>query len=293
MSFPILLALIAGVLWGLNMVASRWGLDKTGVSSDIGAFASIAVAALIAATTALVAGVDTAGIDTDSITRYAVIGAIAPGASQGIFFAAIKSIGPSRTGLFIGAAPMFSVVLAIAFIDEPWRSSIIIGTLLTIAGGVIISLERSDTGLRDLARRGSLLALATALAFGVRDVAARQLTIDSDMEVWWASTVILTSGALTVALIAVGRGARLIADTRRALPHLVVSGALVGFALPTLILALSRGDVGIVSPLTNAAQIISVVALSTYVYGSKERSPRLLVAITLVLAGGTLIGVTN
>jgi len=293
MNIPILLALIAGVLWGLNMVASRWGLDKTGVSSDIGAFASIGVAALVAAATALIAGVATTGIDAGSIARFAVIGAIAPGASQGIFFAAIKSIGPSRTGLFIGAAPMFSVILAIAFIDEPWRSSIIIGTLLTIGGGVIISLEKSETDLRDLARRGSLLALTTALAFGVRDVAARQLTVDTDMEIWWASTAILTSGALTVAVIAVWRGANLVADTRRALPHLVVSGVLVGFALPILIWALSRGDVGIVSPLANAAQIISVVALSTYVYGTRERSPRLLMAIALVLAGGTLIGITS
>ncbi len=293
MSLPIVLALTAGVLWGLNMVASRWGLDATGVSSDIGAFVAIATATLVAAATAWTAGVDTAGLDAGSIGRYALIGAIAPGASQGIFLAAINSIGPARTGLFIGAAPMFSVILAMAFIGEPWRFAIIIGTLLTVAGGVIISLERGYTDLHGFMRRGSLLALATALAFGIRDVAARQLTVDVDVEVWWATTVILASGALTIAVIAVSRGANLIRGTRQALPHLAVSGVLVGFAMPILIWALSEGDVGIVSPMANAAQIISVVALSTYVYGARERSPRLIVALTLVLAGGTLIGLTG
>jgi len=293
MSLPVLLALIAGTLWGLNMVASRWGLDSTGVSSDVGAFASVAIAALVSGVTATVAGVDTAGLDFGSIGRYALIGVIAPGASQGMFLAAIKSIGPSRTGLFIGAAPMFSVILAIAFIGEPWRSAIILGTTLTVAGGIIISLERGDTDIRGFMRSGTLLALATAVAFGVRDVAARQLTVDVNIEVWWASTAILTSGAIVVAVIAVARGANLISETRQALPHLAVSGALVGFALPTLIFALSEGDVGVVSPLANAAQIISVVALATYVYGTHERAPRLMVALTLVLAGGTLIGLTS
>ncbi len=293
MSLPTLLALAAGLLWGLNMVASRWALDATKVSSDIGAFVSIAVATLVAATTALIAGVDTAGLDAGSIGRYALIGAIAPGASQGIFLAAINSIGPARTGLFVGAAPMFSVILAIAFINEPWRAAVIVGTLLTVAGGVIVSLEGGPVNLRGFLRGGSVLALTTALAFGIRDVAARQFTVDVDIEVWWASTIVLGSGALFIALIALIRGEQLIQSSKRAFPHLAVSGALVGFALPVLIWALSEGDVGIVSPLANAAQIVSVVVVSTWVYGARERSPRLIVALSLVLAGGTLISITG
>ncbi len=293
MSLPILLALMAGTLWGLNMVASGWGVDSSGVSSDIGAFASISVAAIVAASTAVIAGVPTTGADFGSLWRFALIGAIAPGASQGMFFAAIKSIGPARTGLFVGTAPMLSVILAILFIGEPWRIAILMGTLLTVAGGIIISLEGGTSNPRGFVRGGSLLALATAFTFGLRDVAARQLTVDIKVEVWWASTAILTSAAITIAVIALARGATLVSDTRRAMPHLLVSGTLVGFALPTLIWALSEGDVGVVAPLANAAQIFSVVAAASWLHGSRERSPRLLIALGLVLAGGTIIGMTN
>jgi len=292
-NLPIVLAIVAGTLWGLNMVVSKWGLESTGASSDIAAFVSISIAAAVAAATALIAGVDTTGIDGGSIGRYALIGAIAPGASQGTFLSAINSIGPSRTGLLVGTAPMISVLLAIVFIDEPWRTAIIIGTILTVAGGAIISLDRAPTDSRGFARGGTVLALLTALAFGVRDVAARRLTVDVDIEIWWASTVILASGAAVVAVIAVVRGANLVRDSRQALPHMALSGLMVGFALPTLISALSRGDVGIISPLANAAQIISVVAVSAYFFGARERSPRLIVALVLVVAGGTLIGVTT
>ena len=40
MDSAVVLAIISGALWGLNMVASRWGLDATGVPSNAGAFVS-------------------------------------------------------------------------------------------------------------------------------------------------------------------------------------------------------------------------------------------------------------
>ena len=76
----------------MNMVASRWGLDSTGVSSDVGAFVSIAIAAVVSGGCALIGGVDRSGLGVDSIARYAAIGAIAPGAAQSMFLASIRAI---------------------------------------------------------------------------------------------------------------------------------------------------------------------------------------------------------
>ena len=67
----------------------------------------------------------------------------------------------------------------------------------------------------------------------------------------------------------------------------------MGFALPLLIWAFSRGDVGLVAPLANGSQVITVVTASSLVYGARERSVRVLLAVVLVIAGGTLIGVTS
>ncbi|MFQ5556226.1 MAG: EamA family transporter, partial [Acidimicrobiales bacterium] len=267
-------ALVAGALWGLNMVASRWGLDTTGTSSEVGAFVSVGVAALVAGGTALVGGVDTHGFGVDSMARYALVGAIAPGASQGMFLTAIRSIGPARTGVLLATSPMFSVLLAIALTAETLESSVIVGTTLTITGGIMLAHEPDDRGVRAFVRIGSLFAVITALAFGIRDVAARELLGDVDLEVWWAATMILVSGALVSGTVVVLRGERLLPACRRALPEMALSGLLVGVALPALIWALSRGDVGLVAPLANGSQVMTVVTVSTLVYGASERSGR-------------------
>ena len=292
MDSAVVLAVVAGLLWGLNMVASRWGLDATGVSSHVGAFVSILVAAAVSGACALGAGVDRSGLDADSILRYAAIGAIAPGAAQSMFLASIRAIGPSRSGVLVGTSPMFGVLLAIAFIDEDWKAAVIVGTALTVVGGTFIASDLGSGQARELVNVGSVLGILTALAFGIRDVAARELTGDIDLAVWWASTIILGSGALVIAAISLARGDRLISGFRQALPELAVSGVLVGFALPMLIWAISRGEIGLVAPLANGAQVITVVVVSSLVYGATERSPRVVLAVVLVLVGGTLIGVT-
>jgi drug/metabolite transporter (DMT)-like permease len=292
MDSAIFLAVLAGMLWGFNMVVSRWGLDSTGVGSHAGAFVSISVAAIVAGVTAIAAGVDPTGLGAESIARYGIVGAIAPGAAQGMFLAAIRTIGPSRSGILVGTSPMFGVVLAIIFIGESWDAAIVAGTLLTIGGGVLIAWEPGATRLGNFMTLGSVLGILTALAFGVRDVAARQLTGDVDLAVWWAATIILGSGAVVIAVISLTRGERLVREARRAFPQLAVSGLLVGFALPVLIWALSRGDVGVVAPLGNGAQVVTVVAVSSLVYGPGERGRLVIIAVVLVLTGGTLIGVT-
>ena len=200
------------------MLASRWGLDSTGVSSHAGAFVSIAVAAVVAFTTALAAGVDRSGLDVGPIVRYAVIGAIAPGVAQGMFLASIRTIGPARSGILVGTSPMFGVVLAIAFIGEEWKAAIIVGTLLTVGGGGLIARESASSHLRTLVGIGSVLGILTALAFGIRDVAARELTTDVDLAVWWAATIILASGAVVIAVIGLAMGEKLVAESRRGTP---------------------------------------------------------------------------
>jgi hypothetical protein len=63
-------------------------------------------------------------------------------------------------------------------------------------------------------------------------------------------------------------------------------------ALPSLFAALDRTRVGVVAPLTNAAQSVMVVALGAAVFGARERTPRILAALVFVVAGGTLITAT-
>ncbi|MDH3753104.1 MAG: DMT family transporter, partial [Acidimicrobiia bacterium] len=142
MDAAIVFAALAGLCWAVNIVIVRWALDRTHAPALVGATVGIAVATAVAAVVALASGQSPPS--SDDAWRFALVGAIAPGSSQGLFVASIRSIGPARSSVLVGTAPMFSVMLAIALLDESWQALIVAGTLLTVAGSALISWERGQ-----------------------------------------------------------------------------------------------------------------------------------------------------
>ena len=284
MDSAIAAAIAAGFFWAANIIVVRWALPRTGAPALVGAAVGVSVASLVATAVALASA--QALPSADDLWRFALVGAIAPGSSQGLFVASIGSIGPSRTSVLVGTSPVFSVLLAMAFLDEDWRLAIIVGTALTVVGSALISWEPTS-GVR---RVGVALALLTAFSFGVRDVVARHFNSDSDVSSWWAGAVVLGAAGLVLVTMAVAtqRGGTARAF-KAATPEFLASGLLIGMALPVLLIALDRGQVGIVAPLSLASQNISVVAVGAVVFGAQERTPRVLAALTLVLAGAFVV----
>lgn len=285
MTAAVALAVLAGAAWAVNIVVVRWGLDRTGVPPVVGALVGVMIAAVTALLVAVVAGHDVPA--SGDVWRFALVGAIAPGSSQGLFVAAIGRIGASRTSVLVGTSPAWSVLLAIAFLDESWEAAIIIGTLVTIVGSAVIGWEPGLQGRRI----GVVLALATALSFGIRDVVAREFGSESAVSSWWAGAVVLGAAAAVLAIqAAVVERAALARSCRHALPAFAVSGLVIGAALPLLLEALDRGRVGIVAPLSLASQNITVVVVGSIVFGVHERTTRVVLAVALILVGATLVG---
>ncbi len=287
MDAAIALSLVAGVGWAVNIVTVRWALDRTGAPPMAGALVAIGIAAGVAIIAAVVTGAEVPG--WDSVWRFALVGAIAPGSSQGLFVSSIGRIGPARSSVLVSTNPIWSVALAILFLGEGWEVAVIVGTLLVVVGGVLISWE-PGLGFRHI---GVVLALGTAVTFGVRDVIAREFTSESDVSIWWASSIVFVAATLVVLVMSAGRlRGSLMAGVRRASPSFLASGLAIGIALPMLFFAFDRGEVGLVAPLSNASQSVMVVALGAAVFGARERTPRILLALVLVVAGGALITAT-
>ncbi len=285
MTAAVVLAVLAGAAWAVNIVIVRWGLERTGVPAVVGASVGVTIAAATALVVAVAAGHELPA--WDDLWRFALVGAIAPGSSQGLFVAAIGRIGASRTSVLVGTSPAWSVVLAIVFLDESWQAAIIVGTAVTIVGSAVIGWE---PGLRGR-RIGVVLALATALSFGLRDVVAREVGSSSSVSSWWAGAIVLAAAAVVLlAQAAAAERARLADACRRALPAFGASGLVIGFALPLLLEALDRGRVGIVAPLSLASQNLTVVLVGAVVFGVHERTGRVVLAVALILAGAMLVG---
>ena len=282
-----LLAIISGVCWATNITIVKWALNRSHASALVGATVGVTIAAIVSLILALVSGSSLP--DSEVLWKFAIVGIIAPGSSQGLFVSSIGSIGPARTSILIGTSPVFSVLLAVIFLDESWKTTIMIGTLLTVVGSALISWEK---GIR-FRQAGIVFAIATSLTFAIRDVVARHFNVGTDVSSWWSGTVVLIAASITLWIfVSIKFGPIWKTQTRKALPEFIPSGIMIGIALPLLLEALNRGAVNIVAPLALASQNIAIVILSGWFFGSRERTTQVIMAMVLILIGGIVVTVS-
>ena len=282
-----LLAIISGVCWAINITIVKWALNRSRASALVGATVGVTIAAIVSLILALVSGSSLP--DSEVLWKFAIVGIIAPGSSQGLFVSSIGSIGPARTSILIGTSPVFSVLLAVIFLDESWKTTIMIGTLLTVMGSALISWEK---GIR-FRQIGIIFAIATSLTFAIRDVIARHFNVGTDVSSWWSGTVVLIAASITLWIfVSIKFGPIWKTQTRKALPEFIPSGIMIGIALPLLLEALNKGAVNIVAPLALASQNIAIVILSGWFFGSRERTRQVIVAMILIFVGGIVVTIS-
>ena len=287
------LACVSGALFAINITVARMVLDRTRIRADVAAVATVATAAGVALVIAAISGVRPSDLTWVDSRGFVLIGAMVPGVAQLTLYAAVRMVGASRTGAMLGTVPVWSVVLAIVFLDERWSVSIATGTLLTAVGGVFLARDRNLQGTAS--RMGLALAVLTAFQFAVRDVLARSVTQDSNLNSLAAAAVILASGAIVLVVATSGTaGPRVfIENMLRSMPAMLLPGVAVGFAVPALLAAFERSRVGVVSPLHNASQSVAVVLLSGALIGGTEVNRRVVLALGFTLLGGTIVGITR
>ena len=282
----VLLGLLAGALFGAMAVAVQWALVR-GADPVVGAAIVTAVAFLAGALLALPTIVD-GGASAD-LWRFFAIGTLVPGMSQVLFIYGVEAAGPSRAAILIGTAPLLSVLLALAFLDEPFEPALVAATALVVAGGFVLAAERR----RPVHFRvvGVAFALTCAVLFALRDNAVRWVARDADVPPLEASAVSLLAAALVMAIFAiVTRRSALPASLRVALPAFAPAGVLLGAAYAALVTAFDRGRVGIVAPLNATQSLWGILFAALLFHRSEAIGRRTVVAGVLVVAGGAIVG---
>jgi drug/metabolite transporter (DMT)-like permease len=285
----ILLGCLAGIAFGAMTVAVRFGL-RHGARPEAGALAASLVGAAIAAAAALVSGVSPAGFAEGRVWVFLLIGAFVPGISQAFFVAAVRDAGPSRAAILIGTAPLLSALIAVAFRDEPYNAGLALGTVLIVVGGALLAWEpERPVGFK---AAGAVLALLCAAMFAGRDNAVRAATEGAGVPGLVAAAASMAGACValsTYLLVTRGRGAP--REAGRALLPFLPAGVALGVAYGALVLAFDRGKVTLVAPF-NATQSLWTVVFSAALIGASERiGRRVVVAASLVVAGGAVVGV--
>jgi drug/metabolite transporter (DMT)-like permease len=283
----VLLAALAGASFGALTVAVQWGIRR-GADFDAGAFVAATIGGIAAAAFAA-PSVAVEGVAVEALLPFLGAGLIAPGASQIFLTLAVRHAGPSRVAILMGAAPVISILIAAVLLNETFRPPLVMGTILIVLGGVALVGERIRPG--HSGRRGSLLALLCAALFAARDNLLRWAVRDDNIPplVAATSTLLAATAFILIYLLFFHRD-HLRTRLLQAVPAFAPAGLALALGYGTLLSALDRGRVGIVSPL-NATGSLWAVLFAALVIGRTEAiNRRTLVAALLVVAGGVLIG---
>ncbi|MDQ3086701.1 MAG: DMT family transporter [Actinomycetota bacterium] len=276
----VLLAATSALLFGAMTVAIRLALGR-GARAEGGALFTVFAATAVTLPFTIAAGGETA-----ELWPFLLAGLLSPGLSQLLFTVAVREAGPSRTSVVVGTAPLFSVAIALVFLDEELAAGLVFGAVLIVGGGFLLVGERDRP--EQVRVLGLGLALIATVVFAARDNFVRWLAIDTDVAPGPAATATLSAGAALIAVYVIATRAPLRASDARAF---VPAGLLFGLSYVCLFEAYYRGPVTVVSPLVATESLWGVV-LSAAVLGKSERvGVRLAAGAVLMVCGGVLISV--
>jgi len=280
----VLLAAGAAVLFGVLAVTIRLSLGP-GIDPEAASLVTAVVACLVCI--AFAAALDEfSGLAWRDTWPFFVAGIWVPGISQMLFTRAVGVIGPSRTAILVGVSPVLSAGFAIALLGEPFRVALAAGTILVVAGGMLLAWERG--GPAAVLPVGAALALTAGVLFAVRDNFVRWAATENDVPGVVAAAASLATASVVILLVVATRQSSL-ARVRRAARPFLLSGLVYGLSYACLFAAFDRGRVTVVAPLY-ATESLWAVVVSVLVLRRAERvGVRLLAAAVLVVGGGALI----
>jgi drug/metabolite transporter (DMT)-like permease len=282
----VLLACVAGLFLGALNITTRRGLAR---SQDIEAGSAIItiVAFAVVAPFALASG---DAFDAGELWPFLLLGAFVPGVSLLMVVHAVRAAGASRAGILFGMAPLFSALFAVIAFGEPFQLALAIGTLLVVAGGVVLALEGERPA--DYRTYGAVLAVTVAAGFGLRDNIARAVGEDVTVDPLAQSTIVMLGGSLLLVANLLRRPSPFRRLREAFLPY-VWSGVVLAVGQGALFEALDRARVTVVAPLAGTGVLWTVLLSAIFLGHSELVGRRLIVVALLVVAGGTLVGVTR
>lgn len=266
-------------------VALRLGL-RAAPDAATATLGTIVPALGVAVAAALVEAARSERLGVGNAWPFLLAGILAPGGSQILFTLAVREAGPSRTSVAVGTAPLVSVAIALAVLDEPLRTPLAIGALLIVAGGIALVGERSRP--EHVRSVGLALAMLATVFFASRDNLIRHLSEGRGAAAPGvaAAATLLTGTAIAAVWFTRTRPRPAAGIWLRFLP----AGLCFGLSYVCLFEAYYRSRVTVVAPLVASESLWGVLLSALILRHSELVGRRLFLGAALVVTGGALIG---
>ena len=224
---------------------------------------------------------DTGGFNLTAAGMFALVGLFFPAAVTLLTYTGNQRMGPTITSSVSCTTPMFALSGAILFLGEALTAGNVLGTAVIVLGMLVLTWSG---GTR--ARSWPLWAISLPFAAAAIRALAQVLT-KAGLTLWsnpYAAGLIgYTVSAAVILVVARAGGAPKVTD-RRAVPWFVATGFFNGSSLFLMYVALSKGQVSMVSPIV-ATYPLFTLALSILVLRQDRVTPRLAAGAVLTVAG--------
>jgi drug/metabolite transporter (DMT)-like permease len=207
-------------------------------------------------------------------------------------YAGIHYVGAAAGTTLRGAHPLFSISLAILFLGEPLNLLIVLGTIAIVAGVALISWQGSK---KQASFRWWHLAYPLSAAFlaGVSHP-LRRYTLNLANEPLYLAAVIgiVALPWLASATLLPGQKQKPVWD-RRAMGPFVIAGSFETLGILLGILALSIGQVVVVSPIIATSPLWIVLGSWLFLRDIERLTARTVLGAACVVAGTIAISIVR
>ena len=288
----VFLSLLPALGFGSQGIFVRLGLrdvkTTTGIAlSMVSSFLVVAIAAVIFERDALtdVAPVAFAWLFLAGMANFPV--------ARLLNYTSVTMIGATRSATIISAQPIFAAALAMLFLGERPNWSIGVGTVIIVLAVGLITSEAQGNPLRPTQRDrrfllGCLVALGAAIVYALTGVVYKEL-VDEYTRPLVAVTFALLFGGLGTTALAVKDLGSLPKTPRRSAMFLLLAGLSGAFGVTTLLYALSRARVVVVTPLASTSPILTLVLAHVFLQRLERVSWQVVAGTLLVVAGVSMV----
>jgi drug/metabolite transporter, DME family len=285
---PQLIALAAALSYATSGIAAKRGLRySTPITVTL-------VSVTVHAATLWTALLLTGGIPKVSwwvLFLFALTGTLQPIVRLLTYFG-IHYVGASRGTTLRSSHPLFSTTLAIVFLGEQVSLAIIAGTILIVAGIGLISWQpEAQSGSFRWAHLG--YPLGAAFLAGISHPLRRYALNLANEPLYFAAIIGVVSLTWLASYIVLPTGTEQPVWNRQSLGWFLMAGVFETSGILLVIIALSIGQVVIVSPIVATSPLWILVGTSLFLRGIERLTLRTVLGAVCVVSGTIAISVVR
>ena len=277
---PQLIALSAALSYATSGIAAKRGMQySTPITVTL---VSLSIHTISLWTILLLAG-GVPPVATSVLLLFFITGTLQP-LIRLFTYAGIFYMGAARGATIRGSHPLFSTLIAIVVLGERADLPIVAGTFLIVGGVTLISWQREALG-------GSFnwwrigFPLAAAILAGVSHPIRRYALGLAQEPLYFAATIGLVSLCWMAGYLLSPFAKERPAWDRRALGPFLLAGAFETLGILLVVIALSVGQVVIVSPIVATSPLWILLGTWLFLRGIERLTPRTVVGAIAVVSG--------